>query len=270
MTDKSPAYQWYPKDILSSLRVAALTDLEELWYRRALDYSWLHVTLPADPETLARIIGRGCTVEGAKAVLTFYTPVKKDSTKVFNDRQQKERQKQKKNRLQKSGAGKASAEKRKKIKELADKEALRLASTAVEIPLNGNPTLQSSSSSSSSEIDSSNEESKEGEAPTRHGKIRTIPERWQPDERLLAWAVTTYPNLNILDQVQDFVRHYLGAGTEKANWSPVFQTWLKRSEKFRLQDGNKNADPESLRSHTEVLAERKRIMSAPIAPPPTK
>jgi uncharacterized protein YdaU (DUF1376 family) len=149
--DKSPALQWYPRDILSSARVAALTDAEELWYRRALDFCWLNVTLPADPETFARIVGRGCTVDGARAVLALFTPVKNDATKVQHDRQQKERLKQKKNRKQKSVAGKASAEKRRKQRELAAQTAVRSAATAVEIPLQRNSTLHLQSSSSSSE-----------------------------------------------------------------------------------------------------------------------
>ncbi len=59
--NKSPAFQWYPKDILSSARVQEMSLAEEGAYRRALDFCWLNGSLPADTEKLARVIGKGAS-----------------------------------------------------------------------------------------------------------------------------------------------------------------------------------------------------------------
>jgi hypothetical protein len=107
MAEQSPAYLWYPKDVLSSGRVSALTDLEELWYRRALDHSWLAEGLPADPVEFAGYVGRGCTPEAAQKIIErFFIPYKKNDAKVVNPRQEKERANLRKKQRQKSEAGK--------------------------------------------------------------------------------------------------------------------------------------------------------------------
>lgn len=107
MPEPSPAYLWYPKDALSSGRIAALSPLEELWYRRALDQSWLHDGLPSDPAEFAGWVGRGCTVEAAqKLIEKFFRLKKKDGLKVVQERQEKERKILQQKRQQKSNAGK--------------------------------------------------------------------------------------------------------------------------------------------------------------------
>lgn len=132
--NKAPAYLWYPKDILTSIRVAALSDMGELWYRRALDYCWLHEQLPADPLELAKIVGRGCTVKGAKEILHMFERNKKDSTKLIHDRHEQERKKYAKNRRQKAKAGRASAAKRREEKQLVEQQKQTGTPTHVEQP----------------------------------------------------------------------------------------------------------------------------------------
>lgn len=88
----SPAYLWYPKDVLSSGRVESLSAEEECWYRRALDRSWLDEGIPSDPALCSRYIGKGCTPEAAVTILDiFFEPKKKDTSKMVNARQEKER-----------------------------------------------------------------------------------------------------------------------------------------------------------------------------------
>lgn len=92
--DKSPAFRWYPKDVLTSQRVALLTLKEEGAYRRALDYCWLNGSLPSDPKDLARIIGKGCTVTIAKKIKNLFVPLDGTNEKLVHDRLEFERQKQ--------------------------------------------------------------------------------------------------------------------------------------------------------------------------------
>ena len=69
---KSPAFQFYPGDWLSSLRVSLMTLEEEGAYIRLLCYCWKHGDLPASPEELARLIGKGATPELASKLLDMF------------------------------------------------------------------------------------------------------------------------------------------------------------------------------------------------------
>ncbi len=91
---KSPAYRWYPRDIIASVRVSAMTAAEECWYRRALDLAWLNMGIPSDPKVLARVIGKKCTARGAELILTMFVKTE-DPNVMVSERQEIERQKQK-------------------------------------------------------------------------------------------------------------------------------------------------------------------------------
>ena len=112
---KSPAYQWYPKDILGSSRVAEMTLEEEGAYRRALDYCWLNGSLPDDEKRIAAIIGKNCTVEIASRVKAMFMPGI-DPNRLTHERLEVERAKQKKWKDKSSEGGKKSWETRQKSK----------------------------------------------------------------------------------------------------------------------------------------------------------
>lgn len=113
MAETSPAYLWYPKDVLSSGKVSELTGLEECWYRRALDHSWLDEGLPSDPGKCARRIGKHCTAKAAAMILDlFFVPHRKDASKMVNEKQEKLRKELREKVRQKSDAGKRGMAKR--------------------------------------------------------------------------------------------------------------------------------------------------------------
>lgn len=91
---KSPAFQWYPKDILSSVRVAEMSLAEEGAYRRLIDFCWLNGSIPADPIRASRVVGKGCTREITEAVLPMFTPDPNDPTRLVHDRLEEERRRQ--------------------------------------------------------------------------------------------------------------------------------------------------------------------------------
>lgn len=55
MPEIPPAYQWYPKDILSSAKVQRMSLEAEGAYRRLLDYQWLNGSIPQSLGELARL-----------------------------------------------------------------------------------------------------------------------------------------------------------------------------------------------------------------------
>lgn len=91
---KSPAYQWYPKDILSSERVAFLSLAEEGAYRRAMDYCWLQGSIPSDPGKLAVLIGKKCTPKIASAIIHLFEQHPSKPDRLVHDKQEEQRESQ--------------------------------------------------------------------------------------------------------------------------------------------------------------------------------
>ena len=148
---RKPAFQFYPADYLSSARVCMMTLEEEGAYMRLLCYCWIQGHLPADPEKLARLIGKGGSTTLATVVAAMF---KKDPTnpeRLIHDRLEEERVKQAEWAKKSSLGGKASAAARNPSKggstTLKPNEQGWLPNGA-----NQKATLQSSSSSSSSEL----------------------------------------------------------------------------------------------------------------------
>jgi hypothetical protein len=155
MSSKPPAFQFYPSDWLGSQRVSLMTLEEEGAYIRLLSYCWQHGSIPADPEQIARLIGKGATTSLAMKVATMFQPPLQDPLEgtlpdgykqaavLVHDRLLHERLKQIHHREKSREGGLKSAAKREKAKKDAKREA-----RGVEKPLE--PKSNSSSSSSSS------------------------------------------------------------------------------------------------------------------------
>lgn len=67
--ESRPAYQWYPKEFLSSSRVMRMTLEAEGAYRRLLDFQWMDGSIPADVEELAGL----CRVTASKMRILWRT-----------------------------------------------------------------------------------------------------------------------------------------------------------------------------------------------------
>ena len=91
---KSPAFQWYPKDIMSSERVKLLSILQEGAYRIAIDSCWLHGSVPSDPRKLSKVIGKGCSAKLASDIIHLFIVDPSDSSRLIHDRLEVEREKQ--------------------------------------------------------------------------------------------------------------------------------------------------------------------------------
>lgn len=112
MKEKSPAYQWYPKDILSDAEAFKLTSAQEGAYRRLLDFCWLEGSLKNDENELLALCKRDITIEDIRVVIKFFKADPEDAAKLINVRQLKERIKQAEWSKKSSAGGKKGAEKR--------------------------------------------------------------------------------------------------------------------------------------------------------------
>lgn len=110
--NKSPAFQWYPKDILASARVQEMSLAEEGAYRRLLDFCWLNGSIPADEKRVSRLIGKGATVEIAQVCMEMFVPDPQDESRLIHDRLEEERAKQEQNSIARQNAANARWSKR--------------------------------------------------------------------------------------------------------------------------------------------------------------
>ncbi len=138
--NKSPAFQFYPKDFMAGTATMSLQEVGA--YMRLLCYAWDTGSVPNDPPERARICGCSKAQErelwkkvGKKFLL--------QDDAYFNERLEEERKKQSDYRRRQSDKGKASAATRRQP------EANR-GSTVVEVRLQPEGNSSSSSSSSSS------------------------------------------------------------------------------------------------------------------------
>lgn len=120
--NKSPAFQFYPNDWLSSPSIMMMTPAEEGAYIRLLSICWMNNGLPDDDEQLAQLSRLGNDWEKSKKkILSCFV---KRRTKLVNKRQEKERKKQKLWTL-KSRQGGISSGKSRKTKGLQQEEPLK-------------------------------------------------------------------------------------------------------------------------------------------------
>lgn len=144
---KSPAFQFYAAEWLADEHVRLMTLAETGAYIDALAICWREGSIPADPGLLARLIGKGCTIEIATCVQLRFNirstgecgPVERLQHKRLNA----ERIKQEARSKQMAEAGKKSAAKKAQVAGAAiTKKRGNLGSTQVQ------PKYNSSSSSS--------------------------------------------------------------------------------------------------------------------------
>lgn len=128
MAGKRPAFQFYPGDWLGSQRVSLLTLEEEGAYLRLLASCWQHGSIPADPEKIARLIGKGASTTLATTLATMFQPHSLNPALLVHDRLERERDKQDAWAEKSREGGRKSAEKRQNLKG---------GSTTVQPPLEG-------------------------------------------------------------------------------------------------------------------------------------
>jgi uncharacterized protein YdaU (DUF1376 family) len=232
MKSKSPAFQFYPQDYLSSARVAEMTLEEEGVYIRLLCYCWSSGSIPADPERCARLAGKGCSTTVATAVQRAFNEHPTDSTLLVHDRLDVERENQRIRREQASEAGKKSAEVRAVNRGKSNKNA------SVERPFSDRSTTvqrksNTSSSSSSSSSSLSFTESDEETANYIWDQIhQSFPSQRKPN--LQSWA-DTIRLMRERDELADAeIRRVFDWAHEDSFWRPNILSPKKLREKWNV------------------------------------
>jgi uncharacterized protein YdaU (DUF1376 family) len=153
MTAKSPAFQFYPKDWLSSLKILMMTPEQEGAYIRLLAYCWDSgdCSLPDDDHQLAAMsrLGEGWFKGGSTTLRKCFVPHPSKPGSLTNERLLQERSSQEKWRQKSSEGGKRSAQQRAE-KQASFKGGSRVVQPKPNRPVQ--PTGNSSSASASSKL----------------------------------------------------------------------------------------------------------------------
>jgi uncharacterized protein YdaU (DUF1376 family) len=116
--EKSPAFQHYPKDILSDLNYQVMSWAERGMYRHLMDICWLEKSIPSDEFLLARILNLSeDEFKGSWQIVGKCFKVSSSLDQLIHPRLELERQKQAEWREKCAKGGKHSAHKRKTNKE---------------------------------------------------------------------------------------------------------------------------------------------------------
>ena len=167
MKTTSPAFQFYPKDYLTSEHVARMSLDEQGAYVRLLCHAWLEGSIPSNKKDIARMLGVSAQKLTAMwpSISRCFGPDPEDPNRLLSPRLQREVEKQEAYAKRASKGGKAAAKKR------AKKRAKNGASTS-QAPLKSNTSSPSPSSSPNKSVIKDNG----GKPPT--DKSEKKEERW--------------------------------------------------------------------------------------------
>ncbi len=155
---KSPAFQFYPADYLSDIKVQCLTSAQEGIYWRLVSYCWREKTLPREPEQLRQLCKPDASLNDISTVVErLFNTCANNASQITHARLDAEREKQDNRREFAREAGIKSGKSRAKVVQRKTNDR----SVLVE------PKSNSSSSSSTTVI------SEESENPKRARKPKT-------------------------------------------------------------------------------------------------
>jgi uncharacterized protein YdaU (DUF1376 family) len=203
---KSPAFQWYPSDWLSDMKVRMLSWESRGLYIDLLCYCWREGWIPADSSAIAQL----CNCHGLAIIepcLELFTPHPNDPKKLIHKRLDAEREKQKAFSDERKSSGIKGAQKRWGKNSSAIKQ----------------PIAKNSSSSSSSSASADN-------TPINGSKEKSpIAKRFQPPtiDEVAAYGQTLNPPF--IDALL-FVSYYESNGWKVGknpmkSWQASVRTW---------------------------------------------
>ncbi len=213
-------YQFHIGDYATHTR--HLTPIEDIAYRRLLDLYYLHERPFNDcSTTVARLINMRGNEDIVEAILNEFFDL--DEGKGWtNTRADKEILEFHKKAHNASIAGKASAKKR--------------ALTTVERPLNDRSTNHKPINhkpiggdlKKTDEVDVP--VSEKPAKPKIEKKGKRLPKDWEPPPKLMDWAKTERPDLNLPKTIEDFGdywRSQAGQKGVKLDWDATFRRWVR-------------------------------------------
>ena len=218
--EKSPAFQFYPKDLLSDINWVMMTYPEKGMYWQLLSICWLEGSIPADLGAISRILQVNPEVaeEAWKMIGKCFQVHCSDCSKLVHPRLEIERQKQEERRVASSIGGKHSSGKRKNIKDISPQQCTSLL-LASKRQVNLNPSSPSSSANNIKR--------------ERRAVARICPEDFAISDQEMRWAIETRPDLNIKLETEKF-RNY-EFKNPKTDWHKTWKNWILNATTSAIQ-----------------------------------
>ena len=221
--DRSPAFQFYPKDFLSDPNVMMMTNAQVGAYIKLLCVCWQQDTLPNDDETLAILVGESRTwwkKFGGLIKACFRVR----SRKLIHPRLHNEKQKQKKRREQAQRGAKTTNAKRYRNQpssshsdRIASQESRSPSPTPSPTPINKPPPPVCEDSQSTHK----------GELSCR------VPEDWNPKS---GSVVAINPGVDVKFELGLFRLHEFTQ--PRRDWQLAWESWLTRARPRPAQPAN--------------------------------
>lgn len=217
MVEKSPAFQFYPKDWLSSWRVQSMTPEQRGGYIQLLCHAWLQNpqgTLPDDPEILAQMSGlndRWTTV--GQSLIDMFDQSENHPGRLEHSRLQKELARHQKRKSDASRAGKLSA------------QARLQSPTNVQRPLDDRSTIVNPSSSSASSSSSAKKRKRSSSNDLEHPRFN---EFWK----------CAYRKTKKVHAIKAFAK-----ACEHASIATILKAWTHQNNQWCQEAANKKYVP---------------------------
>lgn len=226
--ERSPAFQFYPRDFLSSDSVSLMTGEQIGAYVLLLCHAWLRPEgLPAAPSSLAKL-ARMSTARFERAVWPAIRCcfVQTDRGHWVNVRLEAERQKQAEFREAASRAGKRSAERRANARSTPVQRPFNEPTngTSTDTPTDGQRKVNSSSSSSSSSADPLPQNGSGGAHAPTAPPLRTDPIFGRRNPDLLTFGPVKLWASQFRDEILPLVATHFGGNRDAAE-SPA-RAWI--------------------------------------------
>lgn len=253
--NKSPAFQFYPNDWLSSPNIMLMTPAEEGAYIRLLSIEWnsLDCSLPDDDAILSQLsrLGEGWFGVSSEKIRKCFA--KRDG-KLFNERLMKERKKQSEWLKKSSEAGKKSWQVRKKTGQMTGKGWAKVGSEMVQTKTEPKPNSSSSISSSSSKKETTPYNPPKGDNGFEMF-WKEYPKRIGKKAALNAWGKNSKPPIEQIIEALKKQKSSLDWIKEGGKYIPHPTTWLNQGR----WDDEIHIDPntEQILTVEEMIERRK-------------
>jgi uncharacterized protein YdaU (DUF1376 family) len=232
---KSPAFQFYPKDWLSSPKVQLMTPAQEGAYVRLLCYCWDSgdCSLPDDDAELSILsrLGEGWFNGGSTVVRKCFIPHPDKLGYLTNQRILEEAKKQEAWKKKSADGGRKSAAKR-ADKRIFSKGGSKVVEPKPNRPVEPNGNIASSSASSL--------------LPPTPMLFTVLPPEWKKQ----AMEEKGWPENVILDIWSGFREYWQtgkGKKTKRQDWAATWRTWY-RKENIKQSAGKAQFKPQEVRA----------------------
>lgn len=219
MSTKKPWFPLYAADFLTDTQAMSHEALGA--YFRLLCYQWINGTVPRPPLQMSRIIG--CTLDELDTLWIELEPkFEGDHVTVRNARLERERDRADKISQGRAVGGRASgAARRKKPTAINDQEHL--------FDVVPDPFKQTGNENEPVTVTVTKD--KTPPTPPRGKRAHRLPEDWQPDDKLWAWAKKEVPEVNVREETKIFLDYFLARGVTYVDWRRCWQKWMRTEQK---------------------------------------